>query len=129
MAHRNEELVRQGFKAFQQGDMETLSRLFADDATWHSAGDSPVAGDFTGKDEIFANFGAVQQRVDTMEQNIHDVLANDDHAVALVKFKATSGGKQLEQNQAFVFHIDDEKVQSVWLHNFDTREADEFWSD
>ena len=129
MPHRNEELVRQGFKAFEQGDMETLSRLFADDATWHSAGDSPVGGVFTGKDEIFANFGEVQQRVDTLEQNIHDVLANDDHAVALVKLKATRHGKQLEQDQAFVFHVDDEKVQSVWLLNFDTREADEFWSD
>lgn len=128
MPHRNEELVRQGFKAFEQGDLETLSGLFADDATWHSAGNSPVAGVFTGKDEIFANFGEVQQRVDTLEQNIHDVLANDDHAVALVKTKATRGGKQLEQDQAFVFHVDDEKVQSVWLLNFDTREADEFWS-
>lgn len=129
MPHRNEELVRRGFKAFEQGDMETLSQLFADDATWHSAGDSPVTGVFTGKDEIFANFGMVQQRVDTLEQDIHDVLANDDHAVALVKFKATRDGKQLEQDQAFVFHVDDEKVQSVWLLNFDTREADEFWSD
>ncbi len=129
MPHRNEELVRQGFKAFQQGDMETLSQLFADNATWHSAGDSPVSGVFTGKDEIFANFGEVQQRVDTLEQDIHDVLANDDHAVALVKVKATRDGKQLEQDQAFVFHVDDEKVQSVWLLNFDTREADEFWSD
>lgn len=129
MPHRNEELVRQGFKAFQQGDMETLSGLFADDATWHSAGDNPVAGVFEGKDEIFANFGQVQQRVDTLEQEIHDVLANDNHAVALVKLKATRGGKQLEQDQAFVFHVEDEKVQSVWLLNFDTREADDFWSD
>lgn len=54
MAHRNEDLVREGFVAFGRGDMEALDRLFADSATWHSAGDNPLAGDFEGKQQIFS---------------------------------------------------------------------------
>lgn len=128
MAHRNEDLVREGFAAFGRGDMEALDRLFADDATWHSAGDNPLAGDFEGKQEVFANFARVQELTDTLEQEIHDVLANDDHAVALVNVRASRGGKSLDGNQVFVFHIEDEKVKSVWLHNYDARQADEFWA-
>lgn len=128
MAHRNEELVREGFAAFGRGDMDALDRLFADDATWHSAGDNPLAGDFEGKQEIFSNFARVRELADTFEQDLHDVLANDDHAVALVNVKASRNGKDLDVNQVFVFHVEEERVTSVWLHNYDDRKADEFWS-
>lgn len=128
MAHPHEELVREGFAAFRRGDMETLDQLFADEATWHAAGDNPLAGDFEGKQQIFSNFARVRELAETLEQEIHDVIANDEHAVALVHVTASRNGKQLEDNQVFVFHIEDEKVRSVWLHNYDGRKADEFWN-
>lgn len=56
------------------------------------------------------------------------MLANDDHTVALVNVRASRNGKSLDGNQVFVFHIEDEKVKSVWLHSYDARQADEFWS-
>lgn len=128
MAHRNAELVREGFSAFQRGDMEKLDEMFAEDASWHSSGNNPLAGDLQGKKEIFENFGRVQQLSDTFEQKIHDILANDDHAIALVNVKATREGKELDGNQVFVFHVENEKVKSVWLHNYDDRETDDFWN-
>lgn len=128
MAHPNEDLVREGFAAFGRGDMEALDQLFADSATWHAAGDNPLAGDFSGKQEVFSNFARVRALSDTFEQEIHDVLANDDHAVALVKVRATRNGKDLEDNQVIVFHIEDRKVTSAWLHSYDYRKSDEFWN-
>ena len=128
MAHTNEELVRKGFEAFAKGDMATLDGLFADDATWHSAGDYAIAGDFTGKQEIFANFGRVREMTDTFSQDLHDVLANDDHAVALASVKATRVGRELDSNQVFVFHFDGEQVSSVWVHNYDGDATAAFWS-
>lgn len=128
MAHPNEELVREGFAAFARGDMEALDRFFTDDATWHASGDNPLSGDFEGKEEVFSNFARVMQLSGTFEQEIHDVLANDDHAVALVKVRATRDGKSLEDNQVIVFHIENERVTSAWLHGYDYQKTDEFWT-
>lgn len=128
MAHPHEDLVREGFAAFARGDIEALDQFFTDDATWHASGDNPLAGDFAGKQEVFSNFARVRELSDTFEQEIHDVIANDDHAVALVKVRATRNGKDLEDNQVIVFHIEDQRVKSAWLHSYDYRKSDEFWN-
>src|ERR1700704_3268289 len=57
MAHPNEELVRQGYKAFGEGDMDTLRSLFAPDAVHSATGNSPLAGDYKGVDDILAYYG------------------------------------------------------------------------
>ena len=49
MAHPNEELVRQGYKAFGEGDMDTLRSLFAPDAVHSATGNSPLVGRLQGR--------------------------------------------------------------------------------
>ena len=36
--HENAELVRRGYEAFNTGDMETLTELFDESASWHTPG-------------------------------------------------------------------------------------------
>ena len=50
MAHPNEELLRNGYAAFEKGDLDTLRGLFADDIVWHSPGKGPLACDYRGID-------------------------------------------------------------------------------
>jgi hypothetical protein len=45
MAHPNEELTRRAYDAFSRGDVDTLRRLFADDAVFYEPGRNPVSGD------------------------------------------------------------------------------------
>ena len=49
MAHANEDLVRQGYKAFGEGDMDTLRSLFAPDAVHVATGNSPARGRVQGR--------------------------------------------------------------------------------
>ena len=44
MAHANEDLVRQGYKAFGEGDMDTLRSMFAPDAVHVAPGNNPLVG-------------------------------------------------------------------------------------
>jgi uncharacterized protein len=127
MAHANEDLLRRGYDAFARGDMDTLDELFADDIGWHAAGDNPLAGDYRGKQEVFGLFARLNELADSFEQEIHDVIANDEHAVALVKVRATRGGRTLEQNAVHVWHMADGQVTEYWLHPYDQAEADAFW--
>jgi uncharacterized protein len=128
MTHPNADLVRKGFDAFGNGDMATLDQIIADDAKWHSAGRTPVSGDFDGKEAIFGSFARIVQETDSIQQDIHTILADDEHAVALVSGTITRGGKTLTGQQVFVFHVKDGKASEVWVTQQDPYAADEFWA-
>ena len=54
----NEDLVREGYAAFGQGDLDMLSnRFFADGVRWHLPGRSPFGGDYTGIGEVMTWLG------------------------------------------------------------------------
>jgi ketosteroid isomerase-like protein len=84
MAHPNEELTRRAYDAFSKGDVDTLRQVFADNAVFHEPGRNPVSGDYKGIDQILAFFGTLAERSGgTFRVNLHDVVANDEHAVGL----------------------------------------------
>jgi ketosteroid isomerase-like protein len=129
MAHPNEDLVRKGFEAFSQGDMGALDGLFADDIVWHAPGRNQLSGDHRGKEAVFANFQKLFELTGgTFRVEIHDVLANDEHAVVLAHASAQRDGKTLDDNGVQIFHIRDGKVTEQWLHPWDVYAGDEFFS-
>lgn len=127
MSHPNEDLVRKGFAAFATGDLATMDALFADDVVWHSGGRSMLSGTFEGKEAVFANFGRFASEVESFNQELHAILADDEHAVALVNATMTRGGKTETQPQVIVFHIADGKVTEAWISFQDAYAADAFW--
>jgi uncharacterized protein len=129
MAHPNEELVRQGFDAFSKGDMEAVAAILADDIVAHFPGRGPLAGDHKGKDKVLAAMGKqVEITGGTFRVELHDVLANDEHAVVLNTARAERGDETWEDNGVLVFHVRDGKVSEFWLHPGDLYAADEFMS-
>ena len=129
MAHPNEELVRRGYQAFGTGDMATLDELFADDIIWHVPGRNQLSGTYRGKQEVFGNFVKLAELTGgTFKLDIHAILADDEHAVALLRVSAEREGKTLKDNTVQVWHIKDGKVTESWLHPADAYASDEFWS-
>jgi ketosteroid isomerase-like protein len=129
MAHPNEDLVRRGFAAFGAGDMATLSELFADDVVWHAGGRNPLSGDYKGKDEVFGFFAKIAEGTGgTFRLDIHDLVVNDEHVVALLRSTGERQGKTLSDNGVQVFHVKDGHVTESWFHPSDQYAADEFWS-
>lgn len=128
MAHPNEDLVRKGFAAFQTGDMATLKELFTDDVVWHSPGRHQVAGDFKGTDEVLGTFKRIFELTNgTFKLEMHDLLANDEHAVVMVHATAEREGRTLDDNSVQVFEIADGKVKEQWLYPGNVYATDEFW--
>ena len=128
MAHPNAELIRKGFEAFATGDMATLDAIMADDIVWHASGTGVVAGDFVGKQAVFGSFALIPQETDSFSQDIHAIVADDDHTIALVSATATRRGKTVTLSQVLVFHVENGKAKEVWLTPFDQAAADDFWS-
>jgi uncharacterized protein len=128
MGHPNEELVRKGYDAFLSGDMSALDQMFADDIVWYAPGRNQLSGTFKGKEEVFASFQKVFELTKgTFKLEIHDVLANDEHAVVLVRATGEIDGRKLDDKSVQVFHVKDGKVKEQWLNPGDTYANDEFW--
>lgn len=127
MAHPNEDLIRKGYAAFAAGDLDTLRQLFAPDIIWHSPGRNPLSGTEHGTDAVFQLFGRLAELTGGTFRvsEIHDVLANDDHAVALLRIRAERGRKTLESNDAHVFNMSNGRVTEFWAVSGDQYATDE----
>ncbi len=127
--HPNVALLRRGYEAFDKGDMATLTEIFAEDVVWHVPGRHPVAGVHKGRDAVFAAFAKFGQLSGgTLHLDLHALLADDEHAVALNRATAIRQGKQLNLLGADVFHVRNGKVSEFWAFSEDQRLDDEFWS-
>jgi ketosteroid isomerase-like protein len=129
MAHPNEELLRRAFDAFAKGDVDTLREVTDQDAVWHTSGRSPLAGDYRGVDAILGFFARVAELTGgTFRAELHDVVANDEHAVALYVSRGEREGRTLENRTVLVSHVRNGKFTETWVMGEDQYAADEFFS-
>jgi ketosteroid isomerase-like protein len=130
MAHPNEDLAREAFAAFGRGDMDALRKQYwTEDVRFHIPGRSLLAGDFEGQEQMAAALARTGELTGgTVSAELHDTLANDEHAVQLVTTRGERAGKQLNQNMVLVYHFRDGKIAELWTHPTDQYANDEFWS-
>lgn len=127
--HANVELLRRGYEAYGRGDLETINEIFADDIAWHVSGRSPVSGDYQGKEAVFGFFGKlVELSGGTSRIEVHALLADDEHGVALVTGHASRNGRDLDDNHVHTFHLRGGKVVEFWDTSLDQYATDEFWA-
>jgi len=114
--HPNVTLVREGFEAFQKGDMEWQERHLADDVVWHVGGNSKWAGAYEGKANVLDFFVRQSQVLaGPPSVDIHDILGGDDHVVVLGTASASApDGSTAEWKYVQVFHIEEGKAKEVW---------------
>ena len=129
-AKEDAELVRRGYEAFNAGDMDTLTELFDENASWHTPGRSSIAGDHEGRDAAFTQFGRYGGDTGgTFKAELRYVLADDDgHVVGVHHNSAERNGKQLDVDCALVFEIKDGRVVDGREYFYDLNAWDEFWS-
>ena len=129
MAHPNEDLVRRAFDAFAKGDVDTLRELTDQDAVWHHPGRNQLSGDYRGVDAILGSFAKTAELTGgTFRADLHDVVANDEHAVAIYVGRAEREGRTFENRNVLVQHIRNGKLVESWLLSDDQYAADEFFS-
>ena len=64
----------------------------------------------------------------TFRVELHDVVANDQHAVALFIVRAERAGRKLSENTVLESHVRDGKLTEAWIYQADLYAVDEFWS-
>jgi ketosteroid isomerase-like protein len=120
--HPNEALVTAAWDAINRRDYDAFSQALADDFVWHGAGTR-----LEGSDAIT---GMMRQMVaataNTLRVDVHDILANDEHAVVIQTTRAERQGRQLEDRVVYVLHVTGGRIREAFFVG-DPRVQDDFF--
>ena len=127
--HANATKIRRLYEVGSSGGTDWAADALADDVMWHVPGRGANAGVHRGKKEVLAFFRRVLPELESFNIEVHDVLATDAHAVALVRYEHRRSGRGFTQLGAEVFHFDEAgKISVFWALIDDTTAFDEFFA-
>ena len=122
--HPNATLEREALEGMSTGDLTGQMEFLADDVVWHEIGsDEPIRGKEALKERLA---GLSQGGAITVD--VHDVVANDEHTIALVTATATMGERSLTYRTAEIMHVRDGKVTERWAFSDDTERINRFFA-
>ena len=125
--HGNERFIRDLYDAMARGDGRQLARALTADTQWVMPGRGSLSGTYTGRDEIFGLWKRIAEQSGGLQLELRDVLANDDHAVALVTVRGTRTDRRLDQRQVAVFEFAGDALRSGTFIFEDPQAYEEFW--
>src|SRR5438093_2516915 len=120
MEHPNALAYRRTADAFRERNSEALAGLIDEHVVWHVPGENPLAGEVHGREELFGFFDRLRELTDdTFTLREHDVLATDDHVVALSVMSAVRDGVRMDVKVISAFHFRDGRKRERWFHPVD----------
>jgi ketosteroid isomerase-like protein len=126
MEHPNVELYRRVTAAFQSGDIDTVKGALAPGLRWHEAGNPEVMG----REAVLQQMSGAVKRIDG-NIAVHDVLANDEHVIALINVALRKpDGSEIAYPAIEVAHMADGLITERWsFMNSCPPDVDAFFSD
>ena len=126
----NTDVVRRGYQAFNEADIDTLTRLFDQSASWDTPGQGAVSGVARGRDAVFAQFARFgEESGGTFKAELLAVFeAEDGRVVGLHHSSGVHNGKQLDTDACIVFELENGRIISGREYVYDLQSSDEFWS-
>jgi ketosteroid isomerase-like protein len=96
--------IKMAYDAMASGDFAPLMGLLADDVQWRSTGPGPLAGDYSGKEDIGQFFGKMGETYrDSFRLQALDILGSDEHVVVLTSEEGTYRGDHVAWRSAHVY--------------------------
>ena len=121
--HPNAALYREAWEKFQIGDTESIATLMDDDIVWWQIG---ATEPLRGKAAVIESMQALEGV--EFDLDIHDVVANDEHTIALVTATVRAGDQEITYRTAEIQHVEDGKVTERWAFSDDTERITGFFS-
>ncbi|HEY5357306.1 MAG TPA: nuclear transport factor 2 family protein [Streptosporangiaceae bacterium] len=127
MTHPNAELLRTTYEAFGNGDLEPLLGALTDDISWRDSSLAPLAGDYTGKEEVLGFFGKMMEVYGgTLRLAVVDILADENHGVVLTREEGASGGESVKWSGVHLWAFRDGRCAQ--FHAYADGDYHRFWS-
>ena len=118
--HADIAVLRRLLIAFASGDVDLEGSVLTEDVVWHVPGTHRFSGRFDGREAAIRRLDAMQEAGITARFDVHDVVANDVHAIALVHLHVeVADGRRYDQPQVQVAHVRDGLIAEYWTMNQD----------
>lgn len=123
--HPNAAILRQALEAFNRGEIQQFADIVADDVEWHQIGDPAL---IHGKQALADSMPGEGQVDWEITADVHDVIANDEHTIALVNATARRRGEEFKYRTAEIVHFRDGKIVERWAFSDDTDAIAKFFA-
>jgi uncharacterized protein len=129
--HPNAAQVREGFDAYNRGDLEAMRPFLAENILWHVGGDHPLSGDYRGRDAVLDYCRkALDLTGGTLKGEPLEILVNDRHAGVFQRITGQRDGKSLDVVLAQALTFDDEgRWSEYWALADEQDDVDAFWAE
>jgi ketosteroid isomerase-like protein len=121
--HPNAKILRDMADRMKAGDLDAAFDVLSDDVEWHEIGRAEPT---RGKQALGERYAESQGDFE-IDVDMHDVVANDEHAVQLMDVTARRGDRTLEYRTAEIYHMTDGKITARWAFSDDTARIVEFF--
>lgn len=128
MADSKEDIVRRGYKAFSEGDLDTLRSIMTSDVVHSVPGNNQTSGEHKGIDEVLGLYGQLfELSGGTLSLDLKSVTARGEKVVAVHHGKAEREGKILDTDETIEFSFSGDKICRLDETTSDQAAEDAFW--
>ena len=114
---QNADAVKRGYDAFNAGDIDTVSKIFADDISWEGPNTSgvPMSGLNEGKDAVLQALGHIEQLFQTFHVSPDEMIEQGDTVVVLSHIEGTTAtsGSDIKLPGVEIWRMSDGQAQRV----------------
>ena len=127
--HANVGLIRELYEARARNDTDAIRSNLDENVVLHEPeSGTEHTGDLRGPDAVLAMIEEARRITDgTFLLVPQQIVANGGHAVALIKWSATHGGKRLEGKEVAVYRVRSGKVVEATFHQDNPDTDRQFW--
>jgi uncharacterized protein len=109
--------MRKRYDAFNQGDIETATELWADDFVWQGSNstDLPGGGEHRGKEEALRVLGEAVGAWDEFNLSADEFLENGDTVVVLGHTDVKKGGNSAEVPVVHIWRWEGDQIKRLQI--------------
>ncbi len=120
--HPNAELYRKAFGAFMSGEDPSGAGISDEIVWWQMGTPEPLRG----KQAVLESMAGLPEGIQ-FNIDVHDVVANDDHVVALINANVKIGDQDFTYRTAEIHHVKDGEITERWAFSDDTEAIRKFF--
>jgi uncharacterized protein len=133
MSNSNEHALKTAYAEVGRGNIDALMRLLSNEIVWCVSGQSPLAGDYRGKDGVLHFFARMAELYQgTLRLEVQDILANERRGIVLTAENFVHDSAhvayrsvhhfEFRDGKCWLFHaLQDDAYNGYW---YDKRESD-----